>query len=114
MKRQAVQDYELRGQKIKAGEELALFYCSANRDEDVLEDPFTFDIGHDDEHLFRVWLGRALLLRRTSRKASMKALTEEMVRRIEWMEPNGERTFISSNFVVWPQNTSVKYKLKNG
>ena len=114
MKRQAVQDYELRGQKIKAGEELALFYCSANRDEDVFEDPFTFDIGRSpNRHLGFGWaehycLGALLA------KASMKALTEEMVRRIEWMEPNGERTFISSNFVVGLKTLPVKYKLKNG
>ena len=92
MKRQAVQDYELRGQKIKAGEELALFYCSANRDEDVFEDPFTFDIGRSpNRHLGFGWAEHYCLGAHLA-KASMKALTEEMVRRIEWMEPNGERT----------------------
>ena len=110
MKRQAVQDYELRGQKIKAGEELALFYCSANRDEDVFEDPFTFDIGRSpNRHLGFGWAEHYCLGAHLA-KASMKALTEEMVRRIEWMEPNGERTFISSNFVVGLKTLPVKYK----
>ena len=114
MKRQAVQDYELRGQNIKAGEELALFYCSANRDEDVFEDPFTFDIGRSpNRHLGFGWAEHYCLGAHLA-KASMKALTEEMVRRIEWMEPNGERTFISSNFVVGLKTLPVKYKLKNG
>ena len=114
MKRQAVQDYELRGQKIKAGEELALFYCSANRDEDVFEDPFTFDIGRSpNRHLGFGWAEHYCLGAHLA-KASMKALTEEMVRRIEWMEPNGERTFISSNFVVGLKTLPVKYKLNNG
>ena len=114
MKRQAVQDYELRGQKIKAGEELALFYCSANRDEDVFKDPFTFDIGRSpNRHLGFGWAEHYCLGAHLA-KASMKALTEEMVRRIEWMEPNGERTFISSNFVVGLKTLPVKYKLKNG
>ena len=114
MKRQAVQDYELRGQKIKAGEELALFYCSANRDEDVFEDPFTFDIGRSpNRHLGFGWAEHYCLGAHLA-KASMKALTEEMVRRIEWMEPNGERTFISSNFVVGLKTLPAKYKLKNG
>ena len=114
MKRQAVQDYELRGQNIKAGEELALFYCSANRDEDVFEDPFTFDIGRSpNRHLGFGWAEHYCLGAHLA-KASMKALTEEMVRRIEWMEPNGERTFISSNFVVGLKTLPAKYKLKNG
>ena len=114
MKRQAVQDYELRGQKIKAGEELALFYCSANRDEDVFEDPFTFDITRSpNRHLGFGWAEHYCLGAHLA-KASMKALTEEMVRRIEWMEPDGERTFISSNFVVGLKTLPVKYKLKSG
>ncbi len=114
MKRQAVQDYELRGQKIKAGEELALFYCSANRDEDVFDNPFTFDITRSpNRHLGFGWAEHYCLGAHLA-KASMKALTEEMVRRIDWMEPNGERTFISSNFVVGLKTLPVKYKLKDG
>ena len=34
----------LRGKEIKAGDKVVLWYHSANRDEDVFEDPFTFDI----------------------------------------------------------------------
>ena len=113
MKRQAVTDYELRGQQIKAGEELALFYCSANRDEDIFENPFTFDIGRRrNRHLGfgwaeHFWLGAHLA------KASMKALVEEMIERVDWMEIAGERTYISSNFVVGLKTLPVKYKLKD-
>jgi cytochrome P450 len=42
--RVAREDCELRGEKIRAGEQLALYYASANRDEEVFEDPFTFRI----------------------------------------------------------------------
>ncbi len=38
-------DTVVRGQAIAAGEKVALMYSSANRDEDVFEDPDTFDIG---------------------------------------------------------------------
>jgi cytochrome P450 len=40
--RTATEDYELRGKTIRAGEQVALYYASANRDEDVFEDPFAF------------------------------------------------------------------------
>jgi len=40
--RVAVDDYELRGQTIRAGEQVALYFGSANRDEDVFDDPFAF------------------------------------------------------------------------
>ena len=46
-RRNARQDFELRGQDIKAGEKISLWYISANRDEDVFDDPFTFDITRD-------------------------------------------------------------------
>ncbi len=38
--RTATEDYELRGQKIREGDSVPLFYPSANRDEDIFEDPF--------------------------------------------------------------------------
>jgi cytochrome P450 len=39
MRRTATQDTELEGQQIKAGDKLALWYISANRDETVFENP---------------------------------------------------------------------------
>jgi hypothetical protein len=43
----------------------------------------------------------------------MKALVEEMIERVDWMEIAGERTYISSNFVVGLKTLPVKYKLKD-
>jgi cholest-4-en-3-one 26-monooxygenase len=40
--RTATEDYELRGQTIPAGEQVALYFASANRDEEVFDDPFAF------------------------------------------------------------------------
>jgi cholest-4-en-3-one 26-monooxygenase len=42
--RTALEDVELGGAQIKAGQRVGLFYASANYDEDVFTDPFTFDI----------------------------------------------------------------------
>jgi cytochrome P450 family 142 subfamily A polypeptide 1 len=44
MFRKATRDVELRGVTIEAGDRLMLVYPSANRDEDVFDDPFTFDV----------------------------------------------------------------------
>jgi len=43
--RRATRDTEIRGVPISRGEHVAMFYPSANRDEDVFDDPFRFDIG---------------------------------------------------------------------
>jgi cholest-4-en-3-one 26-monooxygenase len=42
--RTALEDVELGGVQIRAGQRVGLFYASANYDEDVFTDPFTFDI----------------------------------------------------------------------
>ncbi len=47
MFRKVTADTELRGQQLKAGDRVALVYPSANRDEDVFDEPFRFDITRD-------------------------------------------------------------------
>lgn len=42
--RTALQDYELSGVQIKKGQRVMMFYRSANFDEEVFEDPLTFNI----------------------------------------------------------------------
>ena len=45
--RTALEDIELGGVQIKAGQRVGLFYASANHDEDVFTDPHVFDITRD-------------------------------------------------------------------
>lgn len=42
--RTALEDYEMSGVQIKKGQRVVMFYRSANFDEEVFEDPFTFNI----------------------------------------------------------------------
>ena len=44
MRRTTTQDVTVRGAEIKAGEKVVLWYASGNRDEDVFDDPFAFDV----------------------------------------------------------------------
>ena len=51
-RRTATQDTEIRGQQIRKGEKVVMWYNSANRDEDVFEDPFRFDVRRSpNEHV---------------------------------------------------------------
>jgi cholest-4-en-3-one 26-monooxygenase len=45
--RTALEDYELSGVPIKKGQRVVMFYRSANFDEEVFEDPYTFNILRD-------------------------------------------------------------------
>src|SRR5205085_6970989 len=52
MSRRATADVEVRGQKIEAGDSVLMWYPSANRDEDVFDDPYRFDVTRrPNEHL---------------------------------------------------------------
>ncbi len=51
-RRTATADTELRGTRIRAGDKVAMWYTSANRDEEVFADPDRFDIHrHPNPHL---------------------------------------------------------------
>ncbi|MEJ2888307.1 cytochrome P450 [Actinomycetospora aeridis] len=46
-RRTAVEDTELRGQRIAAGDKVVMFYESGNRDDEVFADPQSFDLSRD-------------------------------------------------------------------
>lgn len=49
--RTATQDTELGGKKIQKGQRILMLYPSANRDADQFEDPETFDVDRNPQHL---------------------------------------------------------------
>ena len=53
MRRTAIADFELRGKTIKAGDKVAMWYISANRDEEVIDRPndFIVDRARPREHI---------------------------------------------------------------
>ena len=48
--RTATEDFELSGTKIAAGQDVGMWYPSANRDEAVFDDPYRFDITRQPNH----------------------------------------------------------------
>ncbi len=54
MRRTTSQPTVLAGTEIEAGAKVVMWYCSANRDETVFVDPFTFDVGRQDNDHVRV------------------------------------------------------------
>ncbi len=48
--RTPIEDFELSGQTIKAGEDVGMWYPSANRDPEVFDEPYRFDITRNPNH----------------------------------------------------------------
>ena len=46
-RRTVMEDTELRGKTLRKGDKIVVWYPSANRDEDIFDEPYTFDIGRD-------------------------------------------------------------------
>jgi hypothetical protein len=112
MKRTLTEDYELRGQKMKAGDALVMFYASANRDEEVFEDPFAFRIDrHPNRHL-GFGIGEHFCLGANLARRSQRALWLELARRLEWAELVGQPEQIHSAFVVGLKKLPMRYRVR--
>jgi cytochrome P450 len=108
MKRTALSDYELGGVTIAEGDRLCMFYGAANRDEEVFDDPNRFDVGRNpNRHLGFGWAEHYCLGAHLA-KASIAALLEQMVDRIDSIEPAGERDFVAASFVHGFKHLPVK------
>jgi cytochrome P450 len=87
--RTAARDYELRGAKIKAGDSLALFYPSANRDEEVFEKPFSFDIFRDPNLHLAFGTGEHFCLGAGLARLELRVIFRELVSRVDSPELAG-------------------------
>ena len=90
---------ELHGVQISAGDKLALFYCSGNRDATVFPVPGTFDLRRPRApHVAFGGGGVHFCLGSAVAKAQLKSLYREIFRRMPQLEV-GEPEFIFSEFV---------------
>ena len=112
MKRTANEDYVLRGQKISAGETVVMFYASANRDEDVFDDPFDFRIDRQPNRHLGFGIGEHFCLGANLARRSQRALLLELARRLDWAELAGEPEQIHSSFVVGLKKLPIRYRLR--
>jgi cholest-4-en-3-one 26-monooxygenase len=109
-RRNVTKDTELRGQQIKAGDKVSIWYISANRDEEVFDDPFTFDITRDpNEHVGFGGGGPHHCLGSNLARMEIYVLLEEMARRIPTMELAGDVPPLRSNFIAGIKHMPVKF-----
>ncbi len=108
-RRNATEDFEVRGQLIRAGDKVSLWYISANRDEEVFEDPFRFDIRrHPNDHIAfgggpHFCLGNALA------RLEIKVIFEELTRRVPRVEALGDVSRLRSNFIAGIKHLPVRF-----
>src|SRR6185295_3010572 len=85
-RRTATRDAEVRGQKIREGEKVVLFYASANRDEDAFDHPDVFDITRTPNDHLAFGIGSHFCLGANLARLEIRVMFEELLRRVPDIE----------------------------
>jgi cytochrome P450 len=109
-KRTVMEDTTIRGQHIKAGERVVMFYGSANRDEDVFVNPNTFDITRDpNPHVAFGAGGPHLCLGMHVARVELAVMFKELLTRMPLVQPDGAFERMHSSFIAGIHSMPVKY-----
>jgi cholest-4-en-3-one 26-monooxygenase len=108
-RRTAMRDVELRGAKIREGDKVAVFYSSANRDEDVFPDPFKFDVGRTPNEHLAFGVGQHFCLGASLARIELRIIFEELLRRLPDFTLAGDVRRLRSNFINGIKEMPVRF-----
>ena len=107
--RNATEDYVLRGQQIKAGDALLMCYWSANRDEEIFQEPFHFDIARSPNRHLAFGHGAHMCLGQHLAKMEMRALYTELLSRIDELALDGKPAWAEANVTSGLKQLPIRY-----
>jgi cytochrome P450 len=100
MRRSVTRDATLGGREVKEGDKLLLFYSSANRDEDVFADPFSFDIRRSpNPHVGFGGPGPHFCLGAHLARREITVMFRELLGRVPGIEATAEPERLRSSFI---------------
>jgi cholest-4-en-3-one 26-monooxygenase len=98
-RRTATRDTEVRGQLIREGEKVAMYYSSANRDEEIFPDSSRFDVGRTPNEHLAFGVGEHFCLGASLARLEIRVMFEELLRRFPAIELAGKVRRLRSNFI---------------
>jgi cholest-4-en-3-one 26-monooxygenase len=107
--RTATRDVEIRDQLVQEGQEVCLWYPSANRDEDVFEDGDSFRVDRHPNPQIAFGKGEHFCLGANLARLELKVILTELVKRLPDMEPNGPLDRLRSNFIGGIKRMPVRF-----
>ena len=110
--RTAAEDATVRGVPIAAGESVLLSYVSGNRDEDVFDDPFRFDVARDPNRHIAFGYGVHFCLGAALARMEVNSFFTELLPRLESVERTGRAEHIATTFVGGLKHLPIRYSLK--
>lgn len=109
--RTATEDYELRGQTIRAGDKVVLFWASGNRDEEVFEDPFEFRIDRRPNQHLVFGFGPHLCMGAHLARAELEHMFSLLPARMTWFEQSGPLERLNSSINGAIKHLPIRYRL---
>jgi cytochrome P450 len=109
--RTAREDTTIRDVPIATGESVLLSYASANRDEEVFENPLRFDVGRDPNKHNAFGYGVHYCLGAALARMEVNSFFSELVPRLESIELGGDPAHIATIFVGGLKHLPIRYSL---
>ncbi len=109
VRRTALQDAEIRGQQIRKGQKVVMYYPSANRDEEIFERPDSFDIGRESNPHLALGIGEHFCLGANLAQLELKLMFQELLARLPDIELAGPVRRLRSNFVQGIKQMTVRF-----
>jgi cholest-4-en-3-one 26-monooxygenase len=114
MRRTAQSDFMLRGQTIREGDKIALWYIAANRDEEVFDAPHTFDITRSpNDHVAFGGGGPHYCLGANLAKLEIRVMFDELLDRLPDIQAAGPVERLRSNFINGIKHMPVQFRPAN-
>ena len=108
-KRTVMEDTTIRGQQMKAGDRVVLFYGSANRDEEVFDNPNTFDITRDPNPHLTFGFGAHECLGKHLARVELAVMFRELLTLAPNIMPDGDVERMKTNLVAGIHRMPVSY-----
>jgi cytochrome P450 len=109
--RNVVEPYTVRGHRFEPGEAVLLCYPSANRDEDVFDQPHRFDAGRSPNKHLAFGFGVHYCLGAMLARMELKALFTALLPRLKSIELAGDPALMHTLFVGGHKRLPVRYEL---
>jgi cytochrome P450 len=110
--RTAIADTDVRGVQIAKGESVYLAYVSGNRDEEVFDDPFRFDVSRDPNKHVAFGYGVHFCLGAALARMEISSFFSELIPRLESIELAGTPQLVATTFVGGLKHLPIRCSVK--
>jgi cytochrome P450 len=110
--RVATEDYAMRGQVIRKGDAVLLFYPSGNRDSDIFNDPDTFRLDRGKISHLTFGAGPHMCLGQMLARMELRAFFRSFSQRVAAAEFAAPTSWLESNFLGGPKRMPVRLRFR--